>query len=354
MGTEAFSEDIVLIWEPNENDFRYTSDLKGADNDIEECIICSRQSACYPSSRQAHRVFIEHVPNAVGYIYTGAIEPEGNATCPAGDRLCSSLHPLRDVAVMTNGMIETYHADGGYASHVMMDVKFSREQLYLNISGNSMNLDFRTAFRRLSLYDICRECVRRRTRSGIFELLDGNAFLSIEEQEMKWLKEIKGRILDVGCGKPLFPDILSRKIAWGEIEYLGVDNVQEYVGEIKVEVSKFEDFCWDGTPFDHVMMLRSYNHFMDPRIVLEKAAALLKPGGFLHIFENGLFALLNKNVSNDASDFIQPRYQHYRNHYSEDLLKLLPFICNFEVVSHSMITPGNANQWFLTLRKNQY
>jgi 2-polyprenyl-3-methyl-5-hydroxy-6-metoxy-1,4-benzoquinol methylase len=349
-GTDPLSEDIALVWDSTEESFKDTYVQTNHGEITEECLICSRCSSCFAEQRGFINGFIEHTPNAVGYNYNRTLNPTAEPLCPAGSALCAGLHPLHDVAVMSDGMIDIYQSDRQSNSHAMNDVKFSREQVYLNISGRARNLDFRTAFRRLVLHEKCRECVRHRTRTGVFAPLEGNAFARVEEEEMAWLKKIKGRVLDIGCGRPLFPEILAEKIIAGEIEYLGVDRYPECPDVMKTVAVDFEDFSWDGRSFDHIMMLRSYNHFIDPRSVLRKAAGLLNAGGQLHIFENGLFAMLKKNVVDHPSDSDLPSHQHYRNHYSEDVLKLLAFADNFEVVRHTSVTPESANQWFLTLR----
>jgi MoaA/NifB/PqqE/SkfB family radical SAM enzyme/SAM-dependent methyltransferase len=353
LGTDLLSEDVAYVWEELDGEYKAVSVSPDPDDENDECLICSRRKNCFNTRGDYRRVFMERIPNAVGYNYSGELKPDSSSSCPAGAALCAELHPLRDVAVLKDGTIEVYHSDGGYGGHVMKEVKFSRGQVYLNISGRSRNLDFRTAFKRVVLHEKCRECVLQGTRSGVFVPLEGNAFNRVEEDERVWIEGLKGRALDVGCGRPLFPEILERKIAAGEIEYLGVDRYAECPEIMKTVAVDFEDFEWDGESFDHIMMLRSYNHFRDPRLILRKAAMLLNPGGLLHIFENGLFAILKRNVADDRPDGGQPPYKHFRNSYSEDVVRLLDLMGDFEVAGHAAVAPERANQWFLTLRKKQ-
>lgn len=352
LGMDSLQEDIVLVWEANAEDFEKLEGMECSDGETEDCLVCSLRTSCPAPRGGAHRAFVRIMPNAVGYIHNRSNELlEDDNACPAGFEFCAALHPFKDIAVRNGAAIDVYHTDRFYGNALLRTLKFQKEQLYLNISGKSQNLDFRTAFKRLVLHEKCRECVLHGTRSGVFTALEGNAFQLIEDEEKSWLANLKGRVLDVGCGKPLFPDILTEKIKNGEIEYMGVD-VAPDVGEgISAVAVPFEEFEWDGPPFDHVILLRSYNHFRDPREVLGKAALLLKEGGLIHIFENGLFAMLKRDLGGKDKESQNPVYQHYRNHFSDDVVRLIEHIRGFKILHHSPVTSKCANQWFLTLQK---
>lgn len=350
-GVDAAAEDVDFVWPLDNKDFEPILERIDAGGDYQECLVCSRRMRCLPARRDVRCCFLEQVPNASGYEYAGAAAAQAQAHCPAGPGVCAGLHPFKDIAVLKDGALELYRTEGHSSRLEMHEAKFAREQVYLNITGRARNLDFRTAFRRLALHESCRACGLLPARSGVFVPVPGDAFGAVQDMERSWLLGLKGRILDIGCGRPLFPDILNRKISCGDVEYLGVDVHPECPDGLHTVAMAFEDFAWDGPAFDHIIMLRSYNHFQDPRVVLAKAAAYLKPGGLLHIFENGLFAMLKKDIIDDP-DHGGRGHQHFRNHFSEDVLKLLACTGAFEPVSHTPVTPGNANQWFITARRN--
>jgi MoaA/NifB/PqqE/SkfB family radical SAM enzyme/SAM-dependent methyltransferase len=351
LGVDATAEEVDFVWPMGNQDFEPCLAMIDAGGDYEECLVCSRRTRCQPAHRDIRCSFLEQVPNASGYEYAGSAAAQTRAHCPAGPGVCAGLHPLKDIAVLHDGALELYRTERHSSRFEMHEAKFARGQVYQNIAGRARNLDFRTAFRRLVLHESCRACSLLPARSGVFVPVTGDAFRAVQDMEKAWLLGLKGRILDIGCGRPLFPDILNRKISSGDVEYLGVDVQPECPQGLNTVAMAFEDFTWDGPAFDHIIMLRSYNHFKDPRAVLAKAAAYLKPGALLHIFENGLFAMLKKDIIDDP-DHGGRGHQHFRNHFSEDVLKLLAFTGAFEPVSHTPVTPENANQWFITARRN--
>ncbi len=354
LGADSLSEEMAFVWKLEEDNFSLAAGFARGGAGYDECIVCSRCPRCFPpSGTLPERAFIENTPNAAGYEFVRTLRAKSSPFCPAGTDVCSGLHPLLDIAVLSDGFADVYNHDGSCGASELFDVKFRREQVYLNVSGLSRNLDFRKAFRKARLHDRCRKCARPGARSGVFLPIEGNAFKDVEENEKAWLSALKGNTLDIGCGKPLFPELLQGKVRAGEISYLGVDTYPELSGELKTVAIDFEDFQWDGPLFDNVLMLRSYNHFKDPRLVMKKAASLLKTGGVLRVCDNALFAMLKKDVEDNPSEHSRHPYQHFRNHCSEDALKLLSVIDEFEVMEHTPIELGGANQWFIVLRKKQ-
>jgi SAM-dependent methyltransferase len=348
---EPPDEDIVIAWEMENDNFHTMFSLPQEPCLSIECLICSRRAGCHSYFRELRVPFIENTPNSAGYEYSRSFVPDPASTCSLGEAERSKIHPFKEIALLRDGCVEVYSSVGNCDARSLYDAIFIKQQLYLNVSGMSRNLDFRTAFSRLALRKECAECPRRALCSGLFEAVDGNSFAGIEEKELDWLSSIKGSVLDIGCGTPLFPDVIRQKISAGEMSYLGVDKCPGHSPELNVSAVDFEDFSWDGPPFDHIMMLRSYNHFRDPRLVVEKAASLLRSGGMLHICDNCLFAALKKNVVDNPTNIGRPPHQHFRNHDSEDAEALVMKNGCFEVVKHIPVGPQDANQWFLAFKK---
>jgi len=348
---EPPDEDIVFEWETDGDSLYPLFPPPQERGDSSECLVCSRRAGCRSDFRELRVPFMENTPNSVGYEYSRTIAANPSTTCPIGETGSSKIHPLKEIALLKDGAVEVYSTVGRCCADSLYDIKFVKQQLYLNVSGMSRNLDFRTAFRRLAMRVECAECSRRAFCSGLFEVVEGNAFAGIEKKELEWLSSIKGSVLDIGCGTPLFPDVLRNKISAGEMSYLGVDKSPGCSPELKISAVDFEDFLWDGPPFDHIMMLRSYNHFKDPRSVVDKAADMLRNGGLFHIFDNCLFGSLKKNVVDNPTNIDRPPHQHYRNHGSDEAAALVMKNGCFEILERIPVGPQEANQWFLTLKK---
>lgn len=93
-----------------------------------------------------------------------------------------------------------------------------------------------------------------------------------------------GKVLDVGCSGGFFLSTFP-KAQWErhgvEIDSNAAHHAEETFG-IPVRVGTFADMQI-ATQFDLVMMRGVIEHFKNPVSVLEKCAAILKPGGFLYI-----------------------------------------------------------------------
>lgn len=92
-----------------------------------------------------------------------------------------------------------------------------------------------------------------------------------------------GRILDVGCATGGFLGLMSAK--W---DRRGVELSAELVAAsppppgVQVWVGRFEDYSSEER-FDAITLWDALDHVPNPRAMLEKARALLKPGGTLGI-----------------------------------------------------------------------
>lgn len=54
---------------------------------------------------------------------------------------------------------------------------------------------------------------------------------------------------------------------------------------VNIVVSSFEDFKWNGTPFDLLYSAQAF-HWIDPELRYKKSHAILKPGGSIALFWN--------------------------------------------------------------------
>jgi 2-polyprenyl-3-methyl-5-hydroxy-6-metoxy-1,4-benzoquinol methylase len=115
-----------------------------------------------------------------------------------------------------------------------------------------------------------------------------------------------GRVLDVGCSTGAF--LFQLKTRWpGAYEVVGTDvagaALEHAAGQgIAVLPVPFFDFDPGNTPFDAVTFWAVMEHLVAPRKFLEKAAAVLKPGG--HCF------LLVPNLRSLAVRLLGARYRY--------------------------------------------
>ncbi len=122
--------------------------------------------------------------------------------------------------------------------------------------------------------------VQSLNRGNINSYLNDASILRFVERN---IPKLKGKVLDIGCGKMKFKKIITNS-----------NDVQEYIG-LDLEEGKFTysvkaDIYWDGITIpldndsiDSVLLLEVLEHCPDPKIVVEEAFRVLKKGGVILI-----------------------------------------------------------------------
>ncbi len=107
--------------------------------------------------------------------------------------------------------------------------------------------------------------------------------ISIFNFVQKNIPNLKGKVLDIGCGKQKFKKIITES-----------NNVDKYIG-LDLEEGKFvysvkADVYWDGITIpisdesiDSILLLEVLEHCPDPKIVINEAFRVLKKGGVILI-----------------------------------------------------------------------
>jgi SAM-dependent methyltransferase len=108
------------------------------------------------------------------------------------------------------------------------------------------------------------------------------------------------RVLDAGCGDGSFLDRLARHLARPDIHFTGVDYSEHQLA--KAKRLPYEFHACDlgvGIPlpdasFDIVHAAEVIEHLVDPDLLVDEAARLLKPGGHVVITTPNLHAWFNR------------------------------------------------------------
>jgi 2-polyprenyl-3-methyl-5-hydroxy-6-metoxy-1,4-benzoquinol methylase len=109
----------------------------------------------------------------------------------------------------------------------------------------------------------------------------------VHEQRIALLREPLGRVLDVGCATGANAEALRRR---GATHLAGIDADEEFAGEARTRYD--EVVCgsvpeqldaWPDASFDTILAYDVLEHLYDPWGAARRLAALLKPGGRLHI-----------------------------------------------------------------------
>jgi SAM-dependent methyltransferase len=236
-------------------------------------------------------------------------------------------------------------------------IKFEHGQVYLDISDKPAPDDFPVDLRKLREVAECADCHQAAACSRCFEVDDTDAFSADDEHVVAVVRELEGDVLDVGCGETLYADVLAPRARAGEVRYTGVE---PHAGACQAFRARndwgqiinapIEDFELDDTGYDHVLVLRSYNHLADPAKTLRRLAESIRPGGTMLVVDNVAFGLVRTHEQRERAERSDSEFEHFNNDDSEAAIENIPTDL-VRLIEHRPVTPDSSNQWLLHYRR---
>lgn len=250
-------------------------------------------------------------------------------------------------------------ATGSFDDAEIRRVVHDLGQLYLDVSGKPAIDDFADDVRQLVITGECRECPLFDGCVTCYRDAVGSFFLEDEAWLRKELAGLNGRVLDVGMGQVPYLGSIRDEVQDGALEYHGLDpepGVLEAAGRmglpLRLHEGLVEDLPENEGPFDHVIALRSLNHFEDVDRALARICTVLKDGGGLLVVESVALPMVrSREHSATSHEASAGGFQHYRNWDSERVLERIRGRLPLDVVFHRPIGPDTCDQWILKLVK---
>ena len=228
-------------------------------------------------------------------------------------------------------------------------------QIYVDISKKDAPDDFARDLRKLQRSATCNGCVAESTCAGTFEVVREDVFTRDDARVRAMLSELRGRVLDLGCGEAPYADVLAPMIAREQIRYFGVEPDAARVetlrttlpgADLRVGVAEHLDALFGDEQFDHVLLLRSWNHLRDPDAVLAAIGKRLRPGGTVIVVDNVAFGLVRAKEQAARAEVSRAEFEHYRNdnaalaHARFEKLGWSP-------IERHDVSAATSNQWVL-------
>jgi SAM-dependent methyltransferase len=296
--------------------------------------------------------------NSFNFIATGTTVPYAEATtdCTA-HATQGGLPPHRAVWMIEDSHLQLYATDtGDFIPTVVRRIKDELSHVFVDRAPAGVLDDFTEGMRRVMPDARCDACAQRAACGHRFQLVEGPPYAREEAWIVAYVRRLRGRVLDVGCGEQLYRDELAPLLRVAAVDYHGLDpdepslrHVRAALPEGRFSLGGIESFRGTPASYDHILCLRSLNHVFDMDEAMGRMAELLKPGGRLLLVETTPFALLRNPAQVAAADQA-PRagHQHFRNVASEDVL---PFARRrgLRVLHHQPIGRAATNQWILLL-----
>ena len=226
-------------------------------------------------------------------------------------------------------------------------------QLYLDASRKPSLDDFANDLVRLRRSSVCEGCPAFARCAGMFEPAPGEAFSRDDARVREILSDLRGDVVDVGCGEGPYGDLLAPRALAGEIRYVGLDPDPERVAALRtrwpwadLRVTTAEEP--NDLRADHVLVLRSWNHIRNPERAMEIFARMLRPRGTLLVVDNVAFGLVRGRRHAALAERGPALFEHYRNDgAAEAHAKVAQGFPDLVLIERREVSPATSNQWLL-------
>jgi MoaA/NifB/PqqE/SkfB family radical SAM enzyme/SAM-dependent methyltransferase len=377
-GLERHYDDLkthgfATMIEADEDDFVPVDEV--AKVQTEKCAPCSLRGACpglYGGYYEAYGddVLVARVgeprSNSFTFVPTRDITRSPGAPCPIRSDGVSPYDRGRTLFLRLKGRMRLFRAETrDFSDAELFTTKEELGQVYLDVSTKLAPDDFAKDLRKLVRAKECNACPEEPRCTGAWEPVPDDVFSRDDRRVRELIAGLTGRVLDLGCGDGPYLDSLAARVREGAIDYVGVDPDAERLAVLASRyafalggadaassracfvVARGEELTEELGLFDHILVLRSYNHLTSPEQALDRAIALLKPGGSLVVVDNVAFGLV-RQARHAARAELAPenRFEHYRNDGAQEAAQRLVGR-GLSLVERCDVGPTTSNQWML-------
>ncbi|MBL4684385.1 MAG: radical SAM protein [Nannocystaceae bacterium] len=333
----------------------------------EVCEDCRLAGACPGLFAEYHRRFgaeelqpVTHGTrgNAFDWVFEGRVPAEED-TCPL---LVDGVAPwdrARDLFVRHRGKVGRYRAEGrDFSDAQLTRIKHTTGQVYLDASRKPAPDDFPRDLVKLTRSEACRGCSEELGCTGMFEPVMEDLFSRDDARVREIVAGLTGDVLDVGCGDGPYDDVLAPAVSAGAIRWVGLEPNAAAVarlaqrrswGQVHAVTAEDSDAVLAEMRFDHILMLRSWNHLSDPGAAIAAVVPRLRDGGTLLVVDNVAFGLARTPAQRARNRRARPPLEHWRNDDAAAAERCL-LSAGLVVIERREVTPETANQWLVHAR----
>ncbi|MCC6646289.1 MAG: radical SAM protein [Polyangiaceae bacterium] len=288
--------------------------------------------------------------NSWNLVPTRDVARPPGAPCPVKADGTTSYDRGRSLFLRLRDRMRLYETETrDFADVELLRAKEEQGQVYLDVSRKLAPDDFSTDLRKLALLDECRACEARPVCTGCYRPLPIDVFTRDDEAVHALLRGLSGDVLDVGAGEGRY----LASVPHERVRYTAVDPDAALVERLarlhpwaRFVAAEIEALDVAPASLDHALVLRSYNHLVSPRLVLERLAAALRPGGTLTLVDNVAFGLLRDRRQATRAEQGPGRLEHRRNDDASRAhaqTRDLPLT----LLRRDDVGPTTSNQWLL-------
>ncbi len=281
--------------------------------------------------------------------------------CPIRDDGTTPWDRGRDLLVRHRDRVAVYRCHTRDFSDVELTrAKLTHGQVYLDASDKVAPDDFPRDLVPLDRAPLCTDCVRHDECTGLWEPAFEDRFTRDDGEVRAILGELRGTVLDLGCGEAPYLDVLAERARQDEIRYVGLDPDADAIAALRrrapwatLHAQTVADWldAHDPPPLDHVLLLRSWNHVPDPVQTLRRVLPRLRPGGSLLVVDNVAFGLARGRAQAHRAEHSDRKREHHRNDGLAHAARAVAQVPGLRTRSRLArpVSPGRSNQWVLHL-----
>lgn len=263
----------------------------------------------------------------------------------------------RHLFVRHQGKLARFRASTRDFSDVAIeDTKHALGQVYYDVSGKVAPDDFASDLVPLRPAAVCEKCEERAHCAGMMEPHMERVFAADESELEALLAGLQGEVLDVGCGDGRSLVAMAPAAEAGRIRYTGVDPDGEALRSLARAHpwAELHEGTAEALPidparrFDHVLLLRSWNHLREASRVAAELWARIEPGGSLLIVDDVPFGLARTRKATARAQAGPAGWEHLRNDDAALALERLD-LPGASLALRRDVGIGTSNRWILRL-----
>lgn len=295
--------------------------------------------------------------NSFNYAFEQLVTARAGGLCPLREDGVTPWDRGRELFVRHGERIARFRtATRDFADVEIEHVKHDLGQVYLDISHKASPDDFARDLLPLRRSAWCNPCPERDRCTGLFEPVREDLFDRDDTRVRELLAGLRGDVLDVGCGDGPYDDVLAPLAAEGRIRYVGFDPDAGRIAALRVR-RPWADLRVGGAEtialerrFDHVLVLRSWNHLADPDAVAARLIERMRPGASLLVVDNVAFGLARTRTQAMRGEQSDAGFEHYRNDDAAEAHAVLERH-GLVLSERADISPRSSNQWLIRYRR---
>ncbi|HEX8794827.1 MAG TPA: radical SAM protein [Polyangiaceae bacterium] len=353
---------FATMIEVGEPDFFPVDDLAKVQPD-DACGACALRGPCpglYAGYREVHGDGEVHAvarqtrSNSFTYVHEGTQGRfAAGGACPVRTDGVTPWDRGRILFLREGDRVERYRTESrDFTDGEIAHTKLALGQVYDDASAKDAPDDFARDLVPLRRSATCDPCDARERCGGLWERAPAlDAFARDDSLVQQIVSGLRGDVLDVGCGEGRYQDVIAPRARDGSVRWTGLEpeaaradamRARSPWAEVRVgEAEAIEDV----ERFDHVVVLRSWNHLRDPVRAVGAIVRALRPGGTLLVVDGVAFGLLRRGPLPPGGTF-----EHYRNDdaaRAHGLLSAHPL----ELMSRRDVATGTSSEWLLHYRR---